>query len=122
MFKEELYPGLDLVDVCLLTSMVVGPLIAYLYVSFAMRQMGVNGLLLTLDIPTFLVGVCGLLVNSEAPTLVRLFLPTLVSQIADSSQFVVALSSILAIPPVVNLVVDGVSRSQLPIRLASQKI
>lgn len=122
MFKEELYPGLDLVDVCLLTSMVVGPLIAYLYVSFAMRQMGVNGLLLTLAIPTFLVGVCGLLVNSEALTLVRLFLPTLVPQIADSSQFVVALSSILAIPPVVNLVVDGVSRSQLPIRLASQKI
>ena len=122
MFKEELYPGLDLVDVCLLTSMVVGPLIAYLYVSFAMRQMGVNGLLLTLAIPTFLVGVCGLLVNSEALTLVRLFLPTLVSQIADSSQFVVAISSILAIPPVVNLVVDGVSRSQLPIRLASQKI
>ena len=122
MFKEELYPGLDLVDVCLLTSMVVGPLIAYLYVSFAMRQMGVNGLLLTLAIPTFLVGVCGLLVNSEAPTLVRLFLPTLVSQIADSSQFVVAISSILAIPPVVNLVVDGVSRSQLPLRLVSQKI
>ncbi|QDZ21560.1 hypothetical protein HOP50_06g40870 [Chloropicon primus] len=107
MFKEELYPGLDLVDVGLLVSMVAGPLLAYFYVSFALRQMGVNGILLTMAIPTFLLGVCGLLIGTEAPMLLKVFLPGLVSQVAELSQFVVAISSILAIPPVVNLVVDG---------------
>lgn len=110
MFKEEVYPGLDLVDVGLLVSMVAGPLLAYFYVSFALRQMGVNGILLTMAIPTFLLGVCGLLIGTEAPMLLKVFLPGLVSQVAELSQFVVAISSILAIPPVVNLVVDGVSK------------
>ena len=109
MFKEELYPGLDLVDVGLLVSMILLPLASYLYLAFACRQLGVNGLLLTLAIPSFLLGVCGLLVEYEAPTLFKVFLPSLTSQIAEASQFVVAISSILSIPPVVNLIVDGVS-------------
>ena len=107
MFKEEVYPGLDLVDVCLLAAMVLGPLLGYMYFSFAVRQMGVNGLLLTMAIPTFLCGCCGLLISSEAPTLFKFLFPSLTNQLAESSQFVVAISSILAIPPVVNLVVDG---------------
>ena len=107
MFKEEVYPGLDLVDVCLLAAMVLGPLMGYMYFSFAVRQMGVNGLLLTMAIPTFLCGCCGLLISSEAPTLFKFLFPSLTNQLAESSQFVVAISSILAIPPVVNLVVDG---------------
>ena len=120
MFKEEVYPGLDLVDLCVLVSMVLGPLVTYFYFSFAVRQMGVNGLLLTLAIPTFLLGACGLLINSEAPTLLRLAFSGLVTTVAESSQFLVAISSILAIPPVVNLVVDGVSSpSASPSALAS---
>lgn len=111
MFKEELYPGFDLVDVCFLVALIVGPLISYIYLSFAFRQLGFNGLLLTVAIPTFLAGVCGLLVESESPTLFKVFLPNLVAQIAQGSQFVVAISSILAIPSVVNLIADGVSSS-----------
>ena len=109
MFKEELYPGIDLVDLGVLIAMVIFPLASYLYLAFAYRQLGVNGLLLTLAIPTFLLGTCGLLVEYEAPTLFKMFLPNLTTQIAESSQFIVAISTILSIPPIVNLIVDGVS-------------
>ena len=108
MFKEEVYGGLDLVDCGVLAAMVFVPLLTYTYLSFAYRQLGLNGLLLTVALPAFLAGTCGVLVESESPTLLKVFLPGLVSQIAELSQFTVAASSILAIPPVVNLIVDGV--------------
>ncbi len=110
--KERFEYGFDLVDVYCIATASAAALFSALYLRLVYGSLGLSGFLLIASLPTLVLGLCGLIAEEEAPLLVKILFPSSLATLIEYSQYIVALSSILIIPPTVKLCSSGVSEAK----------